>query len=155
MSIQDLIPFHSFSPLKQSQSLEYQRSIMIYHVVSMVLPTCSLQRRVCQTQTGRGLSGMIRWAGGIQCHSTFWGRGCKRYVERKVFWHPPKWKWEKEVGSLSICFKDFTSLLVVELWISLTQAFHLLLAIKSIKSVSSCWTRNFESEGAVYGQLLR
>lgn len=87
---------------------------MIYHVVSMVLPTCSLQRRVCQTQTGRGLSGMIRWAGGIQCHSTFWGRGCKRYVERKVFWHPPKWKWEKEVGSLSICFKDFTSLLVVE-----------------------------------------
>ena len=84
MSIQDLIPFHSFSPLKQSQSLEYQRSIMIYHVVSMVLPTCSLQRRVCQTQTGRGLSGMIRWAGGIQCHSTFWGRGCKRYVERKV-----------------------------------------------------------------------
>lgn len=57
---------------------------MIYHVVSMVLPTCSLQRRVCQTQTGRGLSGMIRWAGGIQCHSTFWGRGCKRYVERKV-----------------------------------------------------------------------
>lgn len=59
------------------------------------------------------------------------------------------------MGSLSICFKDFTSLLVVELWISLTQAFHLLLAIKSIKSVSSCWTRNFESEGAVYGQLLR
>lgn len=59
------------------------------------------------------------------------------------------------MGSLSICFKDFTSLLVVELWISLTQAFHLLLAIKSIKSVSSCWTRNLESEGAVYGQLLR
>ena len=50
--------------------------------------------------------------------------------------------------------KGFTSLLVVELWISLTQAFHLLLKIKSIKSVSSCWTRNFESEGVVDGQLL-
>ena len=90
MSIQDLIPFHSFSPLKQSQSLEYQRSIMIYHVVSMVLPTCSLQRR--------GLSNANRsWplrhdpmGRGHPVSFNVWGRGCKRYVERKVFWHPPK-----------------------------------------------------------------
>lgn len=147
VSIQDLIPFHSFPPLKQSQSLEYQRSIMIYHVVSMVLPTCSLQRRLCQTQTGRGLSGMIRWAGAssvIQRLGTWLQKICWK---KGVLASSEKTKWEKEVGSLSICFKDFTSLLVVELWIFLTQAFHLLLEIKSIKSVSSCWTRTLRVKG--------
>lgn len=87
VSIQDLIPFHSLSPLKQSQKSRIPAgNTKVYHDLLRLIHgvTYLSHSKTCLLNPGRGLSGMIRWAGGIQCHSTF-GDVAKDMLKERCF----------------------------------------------------------------------